>query len=56
MGPIRVEPKTRQELVEHTAVNGSAYRGFTEDERIAFASRTGEVLQLIASTREYQMG
>jgi len=56
MGPIRVEPKTRQELIEHTAVNGSASRGCTEDERIAFASRTGEVLQLIASTREYQMG
>ncbi|MCZ6534992.1 MAG: DUF1800 domain-containing protein [Chloroflexi bacterium] len=56
MGPARVEEGTRQELVTHVESGGPVRRGGTEEERLAFAQRVGEVLRLIASTREYQFG
>ena len=46
MGPISVSPRTRQELVEHTAdASGDGES----------AERVKELLQLIVATREYQM-
>ena len=56
MGPARIDEDTRKELIEHAATSGDAVRGSTEEERATFARRVGEVLQLIASTREYQFG
>ncbi len=54
MGPVRVDDSTRNELIAHAESRGVARRGNTEAERSAFAQRVGEILQLIASTREYQ--
>jgi len=56
MGPARINEDTRKELIAHSATSGDAVRGSTEEERATFARRVGEVLQLIASTREYQFG
>ena len=56
MGPARVDADTRSELIVHVEADGPVQRGASEDERAAFGKRVGEVLQLIASTREYQFG
>jgi hypothetical protein len=56
MGPARVDADTRSELIVHVEADGPVRRGATEEERAAFTRRVGEVLQLIASTREYQFG
>ena len=56
LGPVRVEEGTRQELEEHAKTFGPIHRGSTEEEKVAFAARVCEILQLIASTREYQFG
>ena len=56
MGPVRVNDETRQELIGHVEAAGPVRRGSTEEERAAFATRVGEMLQLIGSTREYQFG
>ena len=56
MGPVRVNDEIRQELIGHVEAAGPVRRGSTEEERAAFVTRVGEVLQLISSTREYQFG
>ena len=56
MGPAHVNDETRSELITHVEGGGPLRRGDTEEERTAFGRRVGEVLQLIASTREYQFG
>ena len=56
VGPTHVDEATRLELIAHTSSDGDAVRGTTEDDRAAFARRVGDVLQIIASTREYQFG
>ena len=56
MGPVRVNDETRQELIGHVEAAGPVRRGSTEEERAVFATRVGEMLQLIGSTREYQFG
>ena len=56
LGPVRVEEDTRQELIAHAESDGPVRRGNSEEERTVFAHRVGEMLQLIASTREYQFG
>ena len=53
MGSISVEDVTHQALTDHVERGGQLSRE-TEDERTAFARRAGEMLQLIASSREYQ--
>ena len=55
IGPLEVEEETRRELVEQVADGGPISWGTDE----AYASSTrlvGDVLALIAGTREYQMG
>ena len=54
IGPLRVGEETRRELVEHAKGEGEIRRGATEEERRAFGQRVAQMLQLIASTREYQ--
>ena len=56
MGPTRVDGDSRQELIDHVELGGPVNRGSTEEERAAFSRRVGDMLRLIASTREYQFG
>ena len=56
MGPARIDDHSRQELIEHVVSGGPVNRGSTEEEQATFARRVGGILQLIASTREYQFG
>ena len=56
IGPVRVTQDTHAEIVAHVEKGGAIRRGSTEADKSAFARRVGEVLQLIASTREYQFG
>jgi uncharacterized protein (DUF1800 family) len=53
MGSIRVEEDTRLALIAHVERGGPLGRD-TEEERASFARKVGELLQLIASSREYQ--
>ena len=53
MGSIRVEEDTRLALIAHVERGGPLGRD-TEEERTSFGSKVGELLQLIASSREYQ--
>ena len=55
MGPVRVFDETRKELIAQ--IGGPSVEvqsGGTEDEHAAFAQQVSIMLQLIASTREYQ--
>ena len=55
LGPLEVKEKTREELVEQAAAAGpidlASDTGYDE-----FKDRVGEVMALIAGTREYQFG
>ena len=53
IGPVEASDKTRESLVEHARSGGPLTRG-TEEERIRFARRVTDMLQLIVSTAEYQ--
>ncbi len=53
MGSMRVEQDTRHALIAHVERGGPLGRD-TEEERTSFGSKVGELLQLIASSREYQ--
>ena len=53
MGSIRVEEDTRAALIAHVERGGPLGRD-TEEERTSFAKKVAELLQLIASSREYQ--
>ena len=53
IGPVEVTEETRVALIEHAAIGGELKRG-TEEERIRFARRVAEMLQLIVATEEYQ--
>jgi uncharacterized protein (DUF1800 family) len=53
IGPLEVEPEVRQRLVEH-ASEGGAVRWGTEHDASISQKRTGEMLQMIASLREFQ--
>ncbi|MBM3925521.1 MAG: DUF1800 domain-containing protein [SAR202 cluster bacterium] len=54
LGEVRVGQETRKELVAHAKAAGPLPKGVTAADRHAFQQRVGEMLQLIASTREYQ--
>ena len=54
LGAIQLEEGTRQQIVTHVEAGGEVRRGSTEEEVAAFGRRVTEVLQLIASAREYQ--
>ena len=53
IGPLHVEPEVRQNLVAH-AKEGGVLRWGTEQEVSTSSARVGEMLQLIASVREFQ--
>jgi uncharacterized protein (DUF1800 family) len=54
LGSVRIGEDTRQELVAHTRATGPLPDTATKGGRGAFEQRVAEMLQLIASTREYQ--
>ena len=53
IGPVEVSEKTRNTLIEHTEKSDELWRG-GEQERIRFARRVADMLQLIVATGEYQ--
>jgi hypothetical protein len=53
LGPLEVEPEVRQNLVTH-ASEGGTLRWVTAPEASTSTARVGEMLQLIASIREFQ--
>jgi uncharacterized protein (DUF1800 family) len=53
IGPLQVQPEVRQRLVEH-ANEGGPLRWGAEQEASTSSKRIGEMLQLIASLREFQ--
>ena len=55
MGPLEVEQETLRELVEQAGSDGPISWA-TEGDRAAASRRVGDVLALIAGTREYQFG
>ena len=52
MGPLEIKDKTRQELFQHVEKRGPVSTEASDD----FSRRVGDVLALIAGTREYQFG
>ena len=54
MGPLTLEQRTRRELVAQAQARGELRFGSEGDERIS-AERVQEMMQLIVSTREYQL-
>ena len=54
-GPLTVAAETRSELVSHVEARGELRHG-TDAERDDFSQRTGEMLQIIATTSEFQFG
>ena len=55
VGPVKAGAATHHQLVEHAAQRGEI-RWDTEEDAAASTERVGELLQLIASTKEYQYG
>ncbi len=55
IGPVEVSKDSYKTLLEH-ARQGGDLRNSTEEERIDFTRRVGEMLQLIAAVPEYQFG
>ena len=53
IGPLEVTEKTRSQLVGYASQGGELRRD-TEEQRAQLARRTGEMLQIIAATGEYQ--
>jgi hypothetical protein len=53
LGPLDVEPEVRQRLVEH-ASEGGPVRWGPAHEASTSEKRVGEMLQMIASLREFQ--
>jgi uncharacterized protein (DUF1800 family) len=53
IGPLEVRPESRQQLVDHASEEGPLAWG-TEPDAETSRTRVGEMLQLIASLREFQ--
>jgi hypothetical protein len=54
MGPLSVDGRTRQQLLDHLAATGDLDFETNSDSASA-AERIRELLQLIVATREYQL-
>ena len=54
LGPLEMSGAGRQELIDHAAEEGDIRFGSEEDDRYA-TQRVIEMLQLVVSTREYQL-
>ncbi len=55
VGPVKAGAATHRQLVEHAAQQGELTWD-TEADATRSTERVGELLQLIASTKEYQYG
>jgi uncharacterized protein (DUF1800 family) len=55
VGPLEVTEDTRNELTNHAQKSGKLIHG-SDAERADFTRRTGEMLQMIAATAEFQFG
>ena len=55
VGPLDVTEDTKRELMAHSRSGGELRHG-TEAERAEFTRRSGEMLQMIAATSEFQFG
>ena len=55
VGPLEVTNDTREELTSHAQKAGELRHG-SDAERTEFTRRTGEMLQMIAATAEFQFG
>ena len=55
IGPLRVAGETRNELVSHARIGGDL-RHVSQEQQVEFTRRTGEMLQMIATTSEFQFG
>jgi len=55
VGPLEVTEDTRNELTNHAQKSGELIHG-SDAERADFTRRTGEMLQMIAATAEFQFG
>jgi hypothetical protein len=53
IGPLEVRPETHQQLLDHASEEGPLGWG-TEQDADTSSTRVGEMLQLIASLREFQ--
>ena len=53
IGPLEVRPETRQQLVAHASEEGPLCWN-TEPDASLSSERVGEMLQVIASVREFQ--
>ena len=54
MGPVKVNQSTLDELIAHAKTRGLDSPEGSELTTNEFAEQVGEILQLVASTREYQ--
>ena len=54
LGPLEISDNDRQELIDHAAQEGEVRFGSEEEDRHA-TERIVEILQLVVSTREYQL-
>ncbi|MQF69885.1 DUF1800 domain-containing protein [SAR202 cluster bacterium AD-804-J14_MRT_500m] len=54
MGPVKVNQTTFDELIAHAETRGLTLSEISGFDKAEFAQRVGEILQLVASTREYQ--
>jgi len=55
VGPLELTEDTRNELTNHAQKSGELIHG-SDAERADFTRRTGEMLQMIAATAEFQFG
>jgi len=55
IGPLALADETRKELLTHAQRGGEVRHG-NQAERTEFSRRTGEMLQMIATTSEFQFG
>ncbi len=55
IGPLELAYETRNELVTHAQMGGELRHG-NQVERTEFSRRTGEMLQMISTTSEFQFG
>jgi hypothetical protein len=55
VGPLSVAEETQDELVSHVSAAGELRHG-TDSERVDFTRRASEMLQMIATTSEFQFG
>tara|TARA_B100000586_G_C19966129_1_gene365858 strand:- start:273 stop:722 length:450 start_codon:yes stop_codon:yes gene_type:complete len=56
MGPIQLEPKTREEIIAHIKIDETTDQDPLNSSNLISSEKVGQILQLVVSTREFQMG